>query len=273
VFVRGNERSQRFRPDVLWRKTLAFHPLPHTIVAFDMIGSGRLNDNLLLGVRADMRMIAGATFAQQGIDVASLETQDLGDGLRFVVPGLITPPSLLDPFIPNLDTALAQHRERSSAEARLRLRVAVHHGLVHSDGGVAAGEPLRIAARLLDAEPVRRAATLAPEANLVLVVSRELYESVVRHGYGLSPDLYQPVAVREKETVGVAWLYVPRYTPGLALDAPDEGGPAADPPAGTEPSTNGVARPGPASRSTSVDVTATTATFSGPVVGGDFHAR
>lgn len=240
---------------------MAFQPLPHTIVALDVVGSGQLDDQLLLAVRADVRMIVGSVLARQGIDIASLESHDLGDGIRLVVPGLITPPALLDPFVPNLDTALRQQRKRASAEARLRLRIAVHHGLVHQDGGSAAGEPLRITARLLDAAGVRQAIALADDANLVLVVSQQMFESVVRHGYGLDPALYQKISVREKETAATAWIYVPGHTPHLSIDE----SPGREIP---PPSTAGS---GPAMRQSEVRVDAETATFHGPVVGGDYH--
>jgi hypothetical protein len=254
---------------------MAFQPLPHTIVAMDIVGSGNLDDLMLLASRADVRMIAGATLAQQGIDVASLETHDLGDGLRFVVPGVITPPALLDPFVPNLDTALRQHRKRVNTDARLRLRVAVHHGLVHRDNGVAAGEPLRVAARLLDAKPVRQAIALAEEANLVLVVSQAMYDGVVRHGYGLDPALYQEISIAEKELATKAWVYVPGHTPGLPIDVPAP--PAAEPPPAQpqqrpKPGPPPAARPGEAARRSEVNIHTQSGTFWAPIVGGDYNA-
>lgn len=250
---------------------MPFQPLPHTVVALDVVASGTLDDQMLLATRADVRMIIGSVLAQQGIDIASLETHDLGDGMRLIVPGVVTPPSMLDPFVPNLDTALRQHRKRTSAPARLRLRVSVHHGLVHQDGGQAAGETLRIGTRLLDAQPVRDAIRLAEEANLVLVVSKHMYESVVRHGYGLDPALYQQVPIREKETETTAWIYVPGYTPNIRIDGNDDTGPKPQPPAAAPFTAPPAAPPAAgAARSSSVGITAHTAQFHGPVVGGDF---
>jgi hypothetical protein len=199
---------------------MAFQPLPHTIVAFDMIGSGRLDNPMLLQARQDMRALAAQTLAEQGIDILSIEVHDLDDGLRLVVPSVITPVALVHPLIANLDVALRLHRQRSSEQARLRLRVAAHHGLVRDDGGLAIGESLRIITRLLDAALVRQAARLSPEANLFLVVSQQMYEFAVRPGYALDPGLFQLVAVAEKETTTTAWLYVPGYTPHLALHEP-----------------------------------------------------
>lgn len=221
---------------------MGYQPLPHTIVDIDIVGSGKLaNDTLLLGAREDIRRLLAGVLAQQGIDFNALPKHDLGDGMRLTVPGIVSPAALVDPFVRNLDTALRQHRQRMSDAARLRLRMAIHHGLIHQDG-VAAGESLRVVARLLDAAPVRQAARIAAEANLVLVVSQVMYDAVVRHGYGLDPQLFQQIAIAEKETRDTAWLYVPGVTPHLVLDAaaaasevPSEGSgaPADPPPAGT----------------------------------------
>ncbi len=219
---------------------MGFQPLAQTVVDLDMIGSGRLaNDPLMLAARSDIRRITAATLAQQGIDFSALPRHDLGDGLRLIVPGVVSPAAVVDPFIKNLDAALRLHRERLSPVARLRLRVAIHHGLVHQDE-VPAGEPMRVVARLLDAAPVRRAAELAPDANLVVVVSEVMYDSVVRHGYGLDPRLFQHIAIAEKEMVSTAWLYVPGFTPNLAIDEP------AELPRDGQAPAHGGAGPGPA---------------------------
>ena len=195
---------------------MIWKPTPQTVVAFDIISSGSLDDHLLIGARRDLRAIVAEVLAEQGIELSAISQTDLGDGLRLEVPGTVTPAALLHPFVTNLDNALRMHQRRASAAARLRLRMAIHHGLVHHDEG-SAGNTLRIVARLLDARLVRRAAVLVPEANLVVAVSHQLYDDVIRHGYSIPPERFQRIALAEKEMTGHAWLYVPGHTPGLPL--------------------------------------------------------
>jgi hypothetical protein len=211
---------------------VTWQPTPQTVVAVDIVSSGGLDDHLLLGARKDLRGLLADTLAQQDINLDALVQTDLGDGLRFEVPGVVTPAALLHPFVANLDTALRLHARRASAEARLRLRMAIHHGLVHRDEG-SAGNTMRVVARLLDAQLVRRAARLAPGANLVVVASQQLYDDVIRHGYSIAPDRFQRIALAEKEMAGHAWLYVPDHTPGLPLDG--DGPPNVGPPADAGP--------------------------------------
>jgi transcriptional regulator with XRE-family HTH domain len=196
-------------------------PVHHTIVAMDVANSGNRDDLLQLRMRADLREIVSAAFTAESVPGAA-DITDLGDGIRLIVPASISPALLLDPFIPNLATALRNHRRVASDAARLRLRVAVHMGLLHHDAGGWAGRPLVTCARMLDAVPVRRLLTAVDDADLVLVVSDAVYDGVVRHGYGLDPASFHRTSIVEKETVATVWLHVPGYRP-----APSDHRPAA----------------------------------------------
>ena len=186
-----------------------YQPLHHTIVATDVVGSGTRDDQLLLRMRGDLRAILTSVLGQQSLDFTAMHHDDLGDGIRLVVPAAVTPRAMLDPFVPNLDASLREHAKLASVANRLRLRVAVHTGLLHLDGGAWAGEPMVHCARLLDAGAVRQALRLNPSAHLALVVSQTVYDAVVRHGYGLDPAAYREVSIREKETSATAWIHLP----------------------------------------------------------------
>ncbi|MGH3558002.1 MAG: hypothetical protein ACRDTK_11035, partial [Mycobacterium sp.] len=64
----------------------------------------------------------------------------------------------------------------------MRVRVVLHAGEVHYDANGCFGEALDVAFRLLDAARVKQALRETPDP-LVLVVSGDIYSSVVRHGY------------------------------------------------------------------------------------------
>jgi hypothetical protein len=200
-------------------------PVHHTIVAMDVAGSGRRDDLLQLRMRADLREIIAKTLAAQSLDPCGrCTTATLGDGIRLIVPPDVSPAVLLDPFVPNLATALRQHRKVASDPAVLRLRAAVHTGLLHADAGGWAGEPLVACTRMLDAAPVRGVLAVDERVDLVLVVSEAVYRAVVRHGYGLDPATFHPVRISEKETAATVWIHAPGYRipPGLDQEPADE---------------------------------------------------
>ena len=128
---------------------------------------------------------------------------------------------LLSPMIPALTTLLADRNAALPGGDRccreLRLRTVIHCGEVHYDGKGYFGEALDVAFRLLDAPRLkgclRQAAT-----PLVLVVSEEIYWSIIRHGYeGIPESGFNPlvrVAVAGRRHRG--WVHVP--VPGLAAE-------------------------------------------------------
>jgi hypothetical protein len=170
-------------------------------------------------MRADLNQIVAETLAVQSLDLDVVHPTDLGDGIRLVIAD-VSPAVLLDPFVPNLATALRRHRKTAAEAARLRLRVAITTGLLHRDAAGWAGAPLVECARLLDAGPVRQVLAADDRVDLVVVVSRAVYDGVVRHGYGLDPDSFHPVEIAEKETRATVWVHVPGYRvpPGLDDD-------------------------------------------------------
>jgi hypothetical protein len=107
---------------------------------------------------------------------------DRGDGLL----ALIDPAdqaSLLSHVVPLFGQLLAGYNASLPPQRRLRVRVVVHAGEVHDDDNGCFGTALDIACRLLDAPAAKAALKAAPDP-LLLVVSDELYRSVVSHGPG-----------------------------------------------------------------------------------------
>jgi hypothetical protein len=192
----------------------------------DVVKSGRRDDQLLLRMRADLRAMVADALAHTGLADAAVHIEDLGDGLRLIVSADVTPTLMLDPFVPRLTAALREHRKAAAEAARLRLRVAVHMGLLHRQFGFA-GQPLVHCARLLDATPLRRVFDTSARVDLAVIVSQDVYDKVVRHGYGLDPAAYRRITVREKETETYAWVHTPGFAVPPGLDSQtDDAGPA-----------------------------------------------
>ena len=86
----------------------------------------------------------------------------------------------------------------------------MHAGEVHYDANGCFGEALDVAFRLLDAARVKR--TLREMADpLILVVSEDIYSSVVRHGYdGIDHDsFHQLVRVQVAGKRYPGWIHLP----------------------------------------------------------------
>jgi hypothetical protein len=135
--------------------------------------------------------------------------EDRGDGALMAVPPLADTSILLTTLIERLRAEIRRHNHVSALTAQLRLRVAVHTGVVHSDGEGLVGTAVNHAFRLLDAEQLKL--TLRKTgADLVLIASQRVYDDVIRQGLGLvDPSEYQRIVVGVKETVTPAWIRVP----------------------------------------------------------------
>jgi hypothetical protein len=146
-----------------------------------------------------------------GLDRSRWQLQDAGDGFVAVLPDGAEL-ALVDPFIRELDTWLSRHNHDRVQDARLRLRVAIHHGPVITAelGHAAAG--LVDVSRLRDSRPVREALDAEPSANLVLAVSERIFEDVIRQRHtSLSTNDFAraKIADEEKAFHAVAWIRVP----------------------------------------------------------------
>ncbi|MEU4720726.1 hypothetical protein AB0G06_13935 [Nonomuraea dietziae] len=153
------------------------------------------------------------------LDRQSWEIQVGGDSLTAVLPAepgpLVTIPLLLDRFLTEMDLAIAVHNSQRADPtwARMRVRLAVHVGPLYLDG--AAGWPGQHAvqpARLRDSAPIRAALDTFRDADLVLIISREVFRDYVSQGPGRPrPSEFLEVAVAEKKQAYQAYLYVPHF--------------------------------------------------------------
>jgi hypothetical protein len=124
---------------------------------------------------------------------------DRGDGILALIHPVDQVPKalLLNRAVPVLSRLLADYNASlprfGYPERQLRIRVVMHAGEVHYDANGCFGEALDVAFRLLDAVRVKRALRETADP-LILVISGDIYNSVVRHGYdGIDHDSYQPL--------------------------------------------------------------------------------
>lgn len=150
--------------------------------------------------------------------------ESTGDGVLAVLP-LEAARALVDPFPRRLQEALAGAAPGLRARGlRLRLRAAVHIGLVDDERPDAPGVSTATVDvnRLLDADPLRDALKRSdPQVTFVaLLVSAEVFAAYVAGGRtGLRESQFTPVRVEVKQFDRPAYLYVPE--PSRGADPPE----------------------------------------------------
>jgi class 3 adenylate cyclase len=196
--------------------------LPHhrTIVALDIESSTSRPDP----VKAELRNKTYELF-DEGLSLAGIHGRhrdpfiDRGDGvLALIHPVDVAPKALLlSHVIPSLNGLLADYNANLPPSVRpqrqLRVRVVMHAGEVHYDANGCFGEALDVAFRLLDASRVKRALREAADP-LILVISGDIYSSIVRHGYdGIDQQTFHPlvrIQIAGKRYPG--WIHIPEQT-------------------------------------------------------------
>ena len=90
----------------------------------------------------------------------------------------------------------------------MQLRVALNVGPVVSDPQGVSGEAIILAARLLEA-PALKKALAKTAADLGVIVSPFIYDSVIKHAPGyVDPAQYHRLRFRVKESDVTAWMYL-----------------------------------------------------------------
>ncbi|GAB2735269.1 hypothetical protein [Amycolatopsis magusensis] len=156
-----------------------------------------------------------AAAAIAGLDRATWQIQAGGDGFLAVVPDGGAEQRLVYRFVEELDDQLARFNCARRPEARLRLRVAIHHGGAIAAAFGYASDGAVHACRLRDAESVRAALTGLPGSNLVLVLSQAIFKGSVQQNLVRSSaeDFVRVQAdVVEKGFREEAWVRVPGAT-------------------------------------------------------------
>jgi class 3 adenylate cyclase len=190
----------------------SYLPYYRCIIAVDVEGSTDKVNTAKAHIRQAMYALFESALLAAGITEEYRDPLiDRGDGVFALVhPADQVPKTvILDTFVPRLAELLAGHAEQYP-EVPLRMRVAIHAGEVHFDGKGCYGEALDQTFRLLDAATVKRTLKQS-SAPLVLVVSNDIYQSVVRHGYAnIDKDDYRPgVTVRLAGQQVKGWLRTP----------------------------------------------------------------
>ncbi|GIF14916.1 hypothetical protein [Actinoplanes teichomyceticus] len=188
-------------------------PKRRVVVSVDMESYSRRSNALQYRAQQDFRRIMDEASAELGVHRPAWLQQQAGDGELAILPPDASERALVGNLTPTLDRLLRQYNMGRSEEGRIRLRVAVHQGLVHLDGANGfPGDAVVTACRLIDSPVLKDALKRRfPRANVALMVSDQMYTDVVCHYQDLRPDLFQKVQaeLQDKGFSQPAWLYVP----------------------------------------------------------------
>ncbi|MER7842698.1 hypothetical protein ABTZ03_01950 [Kitasatospora sp. NPDC096077] len=164
---------------------------------------------------------------RSGLDHGRWSSQPQGD-LEFAVLPPGTPEELvLGEFVTHLAAELGGYNATRRPPGRMRLRLAIDIGVAAKAAlGFSGPAPIAVA-RYLNAPEVKQALATAMSASLVVVVSDQLYQDVVRsRSHGLDPEQYRRIHVQQKEFAGYGWVRLP------GADPQDERKPCPGAPAG-----------------------------------------
>lgn len=184
-----------------------------SIMAMDIEGYSTRGNPAQSSLRAALYDLAQASTDDVGLDWSQFGVQDAGDSILLFIPSTVPPVRLVGTLVRALDDRLAERSRRTSAEYAMRLRVALHYGLVQRDRHGWSGDAVNLTTRLLDAQPLREVLSAATRARLVFIVSDDIYQDVIRHEYrSIDTAAYCPVRFDAKQMRDVVgWVFVPGY--------------------------------------------------------------
>jgi hypothetical protein len=204
-------------------------------LSVDAQGYGRAHDRGQNAIQDELLDVLAAAAAAADLDRRAWHRQGSGDGeLALIATGEPdTEARVVDELARELAAVLFRRNCDQPAERRFRLRLALDHGLARAASNGFAGRAVVTVSRLVGCQPLRQALTAAPDANLAVILSRQVYSELVLGGHTrLAPTDFRRVPVSEKELTDEAWLRVPGAdVHGLRLDPDPAGIPTGSTPA------------------------------------------
>jgi hypothetical protein len=188
-------------------------PVYRTIIALDVEGSTKRTNRDKRELRRGLYSLTEQALERTGIIDKHLEPKaDRGDGVMILIrPDDEVPKTMvLERLIPVLTGLLDEHNAAATRpELQLRLRAVVHAGEVHEDENGFYGDDIDTAFRLLEAPRLKRSLKEAAGSSLILVVSEEVYHSIVEQEYP-DGDRFRPlVRVRVGRRFRRGWVSIP----------------------------------------------------------------
>lgn len=216
--------------DTLTRVDSAFDR--RLLVAVDATGYGGGTDKEHFDMQSGLTAVLDAAATRAKLRRDLWIKQQSGDGELAILPRDEPEPVIVDQYVRYLDEALTAHNVNPAAK-RIRLRMAIHFGTAMLADNGYAGQGVVAVSRLVESPPIKDALAAAPQACLAVILSRQIFDDVVRQGHISVPATdFAKVSVQVKEFQDEAWVKVvgvPHHA------APPAGEPSGDRPADGDP--------------------------------------
>ncbi|GIG92402.1 hypothetical protein [Plantactinospora endophytica] len=188
------------------------HPERRLLISVDMERYSRRGNVRQYEAQQAFQQLLHEAATAVGLDRISWKTQQAGDGELAILPADAREPQVIGRLVPDLNRRLRHYNSSRLPEARVRLRVALHQGLVHLDGANGfPGTAVIEVCRLCDARQLKKALTLFPDAGVALIVSSGIYREVVsEYPEELRPERFRRIEVHlpDKDFRESAWICV-----------------------------------------------------------------
>ncbi|WP_051467606.1 toll/interleukin-1 receptor domain-containing protein [Actinomadura oligospora] len=199
----------------------------HLLVAVDAKGYGSANDHVQGLIQNGLLRVLEDAAERAGLARRTWFRQPGGDGELAVLPAGESEPKTVENLPRELAAALREHNRDVAASARLRLRLALHHGVAVPAANGHLGAGVVAVARLCDST-VLKAMLAASDADLAVAYSERIFEDAIRQGHTRLPaEELREVRVVNKEFDQPAWVWVPGHD-AHALSLPDTVRPAEE---------------------------------------------
>jgi hypothetical protein len=180
-------------------------------MAADVVGYSRHTNAVAAELQRDLVDVLAKAREAAGIAESDVRTQPQGDGQFAVLPVGIDESVVIPRVIARLGAGLLDRDRGRAAEDRMRLRVALHRGLVKEEANGWVGTAAIAVHRILDSPQMRTAIKENPIAPYVLGLPDVLYQDVIAHA--VEPPLpadFRPMtmALPEKNFVEQGWVMV-----------------------------------------------------------------
>jgi hypothetical protein len=184
-----------------------------TIFCVDLEKSTERMDLVKGRLRIVMYDLIEKALAEAGITEKHREQlTDGGDSVRVLIrPHDEVPKALLlSKLIPALTTFLVEYNASvAEPELKMRMRAVIHSGDLEIDDRGFYGETLDVAYRFLENAKLKKILREETDLPLVLVISREIYSSIVRHS-GVDRKAYEGrIRVRVCGQYYQGWVHIP----------------------------------------------------------------
>ena len=181
-------------------------------MATDVASYSRRSNDLAERTQSWLVQVLSDARRAAGLDETAIALQPQGDGQFAVLPVGIDESVVIPRLVGGLAEALSRTNRLLSAAERVRLRVALHRGLMKPADSGWVGTAAIAVHRILDSPPLRAALRDNPHADYVLGVPDLLYRDVIQHSVEPPlPDQFEEATVElpEKQFVEHAWIHVP----------------------------------------------------------------